>query len=305
MKKGRRNFIKHAGLFAAGTILLPQIAISYGQSSAAALSKLADHMSGSGTPSLDKFGIQLYTLRDVFPEEPKRTLKQLAGFGYQQIEGYEGPQGMFWGMGNKGFKSYLDDIGLTMISSHVNIHKDFEVKAGQAAEIGMKYLICPYIGPQKSVEDWKKVKDKFNACGEICRKNGIRFAYHNHAYSFKAFSGMIPHDFMMDNTDPELVDHEMDIYWVVTGGADPIDYLTRYPNRFKLCHVKDRMKNAGDEREASCDLGTGIIDFSKILNVASKNGMEYFILEQERYDNSTPILSAQKGANYLKQLEFS
>ena len=262
-------------------------------------------METAPSPSLEKFGIQLYTLRDDIPKDPKGILKQLASFGYQQIEGFEGAQGMFWDMPHTDFKKYLDDLGLEMISSHCNIYENFETKAAQAAEIGMSYLICPHVGPQKSVEDWKKVTEKFNECGKICKDNGIRFAYHNHAYSFKAFSGMIPHDFLMENTDPELVDHEMDIYWVVTGGADPVEYLTKYPNRFRLCHVKDRLRDAApDERSASCDLGTGSIDYPKILKIAAENGMKYYILEQERYDNSTPIKSAQAGAEYLKKLVF-
>ena len=201
---------------------------------------------------------------------------------------------------------YLDDINIKMVSAHCNIKEDFEKKAAQAAEIGMEYLICPWVGPQKSMDDWKKVTDEFNACGEICKKNGIKFAYHNHAYTFKAFSGMIPHDFVMENTDPALVDHEMDIYWVVTGGADPIEFLNKYPNRFRLCHIKDRMKTApADERMASCDLGTGKIDFPKILKVAKEKGMKYFILEQERYDNSTPLKSVEVGAKYLKEFKFA
>jgi len=244
-------------------------------------------------------------LRDIIPDDPKGTLAQLASFGFNQIEGYDGDQGMFWNMGHKDFKMFLDDQGLDMVSSHCNIRENFEEKAEQAAEIGMKYLICPYIGPQKSMKDWQKVTDRFNECGAICKKAGIRFAYHNHAYSFKAFSGMIPHDFIMEQTDPDLVDHEMDIYWVVTGGADPAEYLKKYPNRFKLCHVKDRMKDAGDERQASCDLGTGIIDYPSILKVAADTGMEYFIMEQERYDNSTSIKSAEAGAEYLKKLVFT
>lgn len=254
--------------------------------------------------SLDAFGIQLYTLRDIINEDPKGILESLSDFGFKQIESYEGPQGIFWGMGHREFKSYLDDLGMKIVSTHCDIHKNFEEKAAQAAEIGMPYLICPSIGPQKSKEDWKKVCDLFNEKGAICKKHGIKFAYHNHAYSFKAFTGMIPHDFMMDNTDPELVDFEMDIYWVVTGGADPEDYLIKYPNRFKLCHVKDRMRNT-DEHGASCNLGTGIIDFPKILKTAKAQGMEYFIMEQERYDDTTPLQCAEAGAKYLQDFKFA
>ena len=307
MKNNRRKFIKNAGALAVASTILPQWGCKdfkegfdkgYNDAKAA-----KEAVAAKG--SLDAYGIQLYTLRDIIGDDPKGTIKQLAGFGFKQIESYDGEQGMFWDMPHKDFKMYLDDLGLDMISSHCNINENFEEKAGQAAEIGMKYLICPYIGPQTSVEAWQKVTDRFNACGEICRKAGIRFAYHNHAYSFKAFSGMIPHDFMMENTDPDLVDHQMDIYWVVTGGADPISYLEKYPGRFTLCHVKDRMKDAGEEERATCTIGTGIIDFPKILKVGKDNGMKYFIMEQERYDGTTPIQCAEDGAKYLSQLVFA
>lgn len=304
MKNQRRSFIRNASFLAAGTLLSPYLSCSSQETTSTNTSLPTTPAEVKG--SLDQFGIQLYTLRDDMPKDPKGVLKQLASFGYQQIEGYEGEQGMFWNMKNTEFKKYLDDLGLNMVSSHVDIRKDFEIKAAQAAEIGMKYLVCPYVGPQTSMDEWKKVTDRFNACGEICKKNGIRFAYHNHAYTFKAFSGMIPHDFVMDNTDPEIVDHEMDIYWVVTGGADPVEYLTKYSNRFRLCHVKDRIKDAlPEEEKASCDVGTGSIDFAKILKVAKENGMQYFIVEQERYDNSTPLKSAEVGADYLKKLVFA
>ena len=294
MNNHRRSAIRNGLALSAGCLLAPHL-IASGKNEINQIEK----------PSLHSFGIQLYTLRDDMPKDPKGLLKQVASFGFKQIEGYEGPQGMFWNMKHTAFKSYLDDLGLTMISSHCNIFENFEEKAGQAAEIGMKYLICPYIGPQKSVDDWKKVTDMFNQCGEVCVKSGIRFAYHNHEYTFRPFSGMIPQEFLMENTEPDLVDHQMDIYWVVTGGADPIDYLKKYPNRFRLCHVKDRMKDASpEEKRASCDLGTGSIDYPRILKIASETGMKYFILEQERYDNSTPLKSAKAGAEYLQKLVF-
>lgn len=310
MKNDRRKFLQVAGALTAGAFLFPHLACSDPSTNSNNNSdgKMTADSTASPTMTkgnLDQFGIQLYTLREDFPKDPKGVLKQLASFGYHQIESYEGPGGIFWDMGHLEFKNYLDSLGLTMVSSHCDIKKDFEIKAAQAAEIGMKYLICPYVGPQTSMENWKKTTDRFNECGKICKDNGIKFAYHNHAYTFKPFSGMIPHDFIMDNTDPDLVDHEMDIYWVVTGGADPIKYLKKYPNRFRLCHVKDRMKNVpAEEQSASCDLGTGIIDYPKILKVAKEQGMEYFILEQERYDNSTPLKSAEHGADYMKNLVF-
>lgn len=303
MNTKRRSFVRYSAALAAGAVVFPQWAC---KDSGATIAKDVSegYKAGFGAGSIDRFGIQLYTLRDVITEDPKATLKTLASYGFKQFEGYDGPQGMFWNMKHTEFKKYMDDLGVQFVSSHVNINENFEEKAGQAAEIGMEYLVCPYIGPQTSMDAWKRVTDRFNECGAICKKAGVKFAYHNHAYSFKAFSGQIPHDFIMENTDPDTVDHEMDIYWVVTGGADPKEYLTKYPNRFRLCHVKDRMKDAGDERMASCNLGTGIIDYPSILKVAQAQGMKHYIMEQERYDGTTPMAAAKAGAEYLKKLEF-
>jgi sugar phosphate isomerase/epimerase len=295
MKNNRRTFLQLAGTVSAGTLLFPHLGCS----------ATKNNMSTT-TSGIDKFGIQLYTLRDDMPKDPKGVLKQLASYGYKQIESYEGPEGIFWGMGHTGFSKYLNDLGMKLVSSHCDIKTDFEKKASQAAEIGMSYLVCPWIGPQKSVEDWKKVTDLFNECGAICKKNGIRFAYHNHEYTFRAFTGMIPHDFIMDNTDPDLVYHEMDIYWVIVGGADPKEYLKKYSNRFKLCHIKDRLKGTPEgEKSASCILGTGEIDFPSILKVAKEHGMEYFITEQERYDAGTPLESVKANAAYMKGFKFA
>jgi sugar phosphate isomerase/epimerase len=254
---------------------------------------------------LKAFGLQLYTLRSDFPKDPKGVLKQVAGFGYKQVESFEGPKGMFWGMTNKEFKAYLDELGMTIVSSHCDISKDFERKAAEAAEIGMKYLICPYKGPQKDIDAFKKFADEFNQKGEICKKNGIRFAYHNHDYSFVPFNGEMGQDVMMKNTDPALVDFELDMYWVVTGGQDIETWLKKYPNRFRLCHVKDRKKDAKPtDKDASCDVGTGSIDYAKILKTARKNGMQYYIVEQERYDGTTPLKAAEACAAYMKKLSI-
>lgn len=252
---------------------------------------------------LKNYGIQLWTVRDEIPKDPKGVLKQLASFGYTQIESFEGSKGIFWGMTPSDFKKYMDDLGVKIISSHCNIEKDFEQKAADAATIGMKYLICPYKGPQKSIDDFKKIADEFNQKGEICKKNGIRFAYHNHDYSFTAQDGHVPEDVMLANTNSDTVDFEMDIYWVVTAGSDPIAYLNKYKNRFRLGHVKDRIKNT-KEKDASCILGEGSIDYPSILKQAKANGMEYFIVEQERYDNTTELDSAKADAKYMSMLSI-
>jgi sugar phosphate isomerase/epimerase len=288
----RRNFLKTTGTLASGLLI--------GSRSAFAMS---DDFGNNA--AIKNFGLQLWSLRSDLPKDPKGVLKQVASFGYKQIESYEGKDGIFWGMTNKEFKKYMDGLGMTIISSHCDINNNFETKAAQAGEIGMKYLICPHLGAQKTIDDYKRAAEKFNACGEICKKHGLRFAYHNHGYSFTQFEGVMPQDVMMQHTNAALVDFQMDIYWVVTAGADPVQWLNKYPGRFKLCHVKDRLKNADPKNEdASTDLGTGSIDFKTILHTAAAKGMQYYIVEQEHYDNSTPLKSAEVDAAYMKKLKI-
>ncbi|HEX5651464.1 MAG TPA: sugar phosphate isomerase/epimerase, partial [Chitinophagaceae bacterium] len=206
MNQSRRKFIKLSGAMGTG------IAFS-------SLTGLA--LNSCGGQKIDKFGLGLYTLRDDLPKDPKAVLTEVAAAGYKQIESYEGPLGIFWGMGHTGFKKLMDDLGMTIVASHADINKDFETKAAQAAEIGMKYLLSPWLGPQKTLDDYKKAAETFNQKAEICKKNGIRFGYHNHDYTFIPLEGQMPQDILMSNTDPSLVDFELDIYWIVTAGQDP------------------------------------------------------------------------------------
>ncbi|SJZ61231.1 sugar phosphate isomerase/epimerase family protein [Sediminibacterium ginsengisoli] len=252
----------------------------------------------SAMKKLPSFGLQLWTVKDDITKDAKSTLKKLSEYGYKQIESFEGKSGMFWGMTNKEFKKYMDDLDMKIVSSHCNNTVDFERKAAEAAEIGMKYLICPYKGKQKSIDDFKRFADEFNKSGEICKKNGIRFAYHNHDYSFKEIDGKIPQVVMMDGTDKNLVDFQMDIYWVVAAGEDPKKWFERYPDRFRLCHVKDLAKT--DKGHESVQLGKGTIDFPSILKYGQDKGLKYFIVEQEAFTGTTPLQSADADAAYMK-----
>ena len=303
----RRQFLKMSGNLAALLALGPVACklSSNDQKESKEDTTAANAGTVAAGTALAAFGLQLYTLRDDLPKDPKGVLKQVASFGYKQIESFEGKDGMFWGMSNTDFKKYMDDLGMVIVSSHCDINKDFEKKAADAAAIGMKYLICPWLGPQKKIDDFKKAADEFNKRGEICKKNGIRFAYHNHAYSFEPVDGQLGQDVMMNNTDPDLVDYEMDIYWVAAAGQDPEAWLKKYKNRFRLCHVKDRAKGATPaDHDASVDLGTGSLDYSRLLKTASENGMEYYIVEQEKYEGTTPLKSVEANAAYMKNLKI-
>lgn len=291
MSNKRREFLKNAAILGSGFLFSKYMTGCSATSKTAAINK--------------NFGIQLYTVRDVLPNDPKGVLTKLASFGYKEIESYEGDKGMFWGMKNTEFKKLMDDLGMKIVASHCETEKDFERKAAEAAEIGMSYLLSPWLGPRPKLDDFRKAADRFNQYGEVCRKNGLRFAYHNHDYSFKLVEGQYPQDIMMKNTDKDLVDYEMDIYWVVTAGQDPVEWINRYPGRFKLSHIKDRMKNVPlSEGDASTVLGKGMIDFPTILAAARKQGMDHYLVEQERYDNTTSMDAARDDADYLKKLRI-
>ncbi|MCC5914857.1 MAG: TIM barrel protein [Balneolaceae bacterium] len=284
MTISRRSFLKKTGLLAAGA-------------SVATLPFLTS--CGSRERDIPPFGLQLYTLRDVMPDDPVTVLRELADMGYKQIESYEGPMGMFWGMENTEFRSLMDDLDMTIISSHANVFDDLERKVEEAAEIGMKYIVCPWIGPQDSMDDYRQIADQFNEIGEVANSAGIKFAYHNHEYTFEEMDGELPQDVLMERTDESLVEYQMDIYWFAAGNQDPAEWIRRYPGRFTSSHVKD-IQN-GDDHE-SVVLGTGSINFEELLPLAKENGMEYFIVEQEAYTNTTPMEAVQANAIYMQEL---
>lgn len=295
MSYKRRDFIKNAAAGLAVTAISGNL--------------MSCSSSKNATGNLGKFGLQLYTLRDVLAGDPKGILKQVADMGYKQIEGYEdGKMGIYWGMTNVEFKNYMDQLGMQMVSTHCDINTDFERKAAEAAAIGMKYLIAPSLPNEDKMDKdaYKRAADLFNEKGRVCKNAGLRFAFHNHDQAMRQRdSGFIGEEVLLGNTDPSLVDYEMDIYWVVTGGQDPIEWLKKYPNRFRLCHIKDRAAGAPlSDHDASVDVGKGGIDFKKILAVAKNNGIEYYIVEQEKYVNTTPLEAARTDAEYLKKLRI-
>ena len=271
---------------------------------------------------IEQFGIQLWTVRDFMANDVTGTLKDLGAYGYKQIESFQGDQGVFWGLRPKEFSDFLGDHGMSCISAHcdsqfaLDLKKEDEFKkmADDAASIGIKHLINPFLGNLKTIDEFKEATDGFNRLGAIANKAGLRYAYHNHHYSFKEIDGVLPQDLMMSGTDPDLVDFEMDIYWVVEANHDPVKWLEKYPNRFKLCHIKDRYEDTKVEQlkkeepvdgdwplNVSCVLGQGKIDFDKILDVAKDQGMEQWIVEQERYDEITSMEAAKADAIFMKR----
>lgn len=288
----RRSFIKQSSLLALSIPLIK--------------SNLFAEIKSRKLPAI---GVQLYMVKEDMAKDAPGTLTQLGKMGYTQIESYGGDKGIFWGMTNKDFNKLANDNGLTMISSHyAGDTEGFEKTAAQAAEIGMKYLIYPWKGPQKTIDAFKRIADEFNGYGEICKKNGLRFAYHPHDYPYKPVDGQLPINVLLDNTDKNLVDFEMDYYYTVTEGQDPEAYIKKYHPRFRLCHMRDVLKErlpVGSQEESACDLGKGIINYPHLLSTALDNGMEYFFVEQSRFFHETPLQSAAYNADYLKALKLA
>jgi sugar phosphate isomerase/epimerase len=287
----RRSFIKNTGLFALSIPFIQENLIS-----------------GFDSRTLPAIGIQLYMVRDDMKKDPVGTLKKLGEMGYTQIESFGGDEGIFWGKTNKEFNNMARESGLTLVSSHYEGNNEgFEQTAALSAEIGMKYLIYPWKGPQKSIDDFKKIAEEFNGYGAICKKHGLRFAYHPHDYPYKKVDGQLPIDVLLDHTDPDLVDFQMDIYYTVTEGLDPEYYIKKYKPRFRLCHMRDVMKvrlPAGSKEESACDLGDGIINYKHLLATALSNGMKYFFVEQSRLYHETALQSAAVNEKYLKNLKL-
>lgn len=292
MNKPRRKFLQKGAMLGAGAVLFPF--------------EFASAKNGSLNPTkakLSKFGIQLYSVKEEMANDAAGTMRKLAGYGYRQFEGFDGGKGILWGMKPAECKSLMGDIGVDFISSHANVFQDLDAQAEQAAGVDMKYLICPHIGAQKSIDEWKKVADRFNEAGATLKSHGLKFAYHNHDYTFKMLDGQLPQDILMENTDPDLVDFELDMYWSYVAGYDPLEYVAKFPGRFKLCHVKDAEADSGDAHDRGVLLGSGEIAYADIIKKSKKYGMEYFIVEQERFVGTNPLEAAEKNAAYLGKLK--
>ncbi|MGG5210464.1 sugar phosphate isomerase/epimerase family protein [Chryseobacterium sp. MIQD13] len=235
--------------------------------------------------------VQLYTIRDAVSENPEKALEKLAALGFTELEIY-GYNGTFFGKNKAEFQAILKQTGLKVISSHHTtgtIYKDkgtllygWEKSVEDLHFIGSKYMVCSYLFPEeRTVENYKKLPELFGKAAETTKKAGIQFAYHNHDFEFEELEDhKSVYDFILENTSPELVKMELDLYWISKAGLDPLAYFEKYPGRFPLWHVKD-MK-AGTNKFT--EIGNGIINFKRIFEAKEKAGLKYWFLEQDSSD---------------------
>lgn len=252
----------------------------------------------SAKPKKKKIGIQLYSLRDVIGSDVPGTLAAISKIGYNSIEPY-GFDGSFYKYPAKDFRKMCLDLGMVISGTHCGITvENAPLYADKAAEAGLEYLILPSFGgrPEKTLDDYKKVALEMNQIGEITKKSGITFGYHNHNHEFRTIEGQLPYDTLLAETDPGLVTFEMDIFWVVKGGQDPLHYFDKYAGRFQLWHVKD-MGNDGE----SCIVGNGHINFKDLMKHSKQAGLKRIVYEQEAYSEGSSTYCAEQSYKYIQK----
>ncbi len=245
--------------------------------------------------------IQLWTLRNEMAKDVQATITEVSRLGYKAIETY-GFDGGFYGRDAREFSRFCADRGLAIFSSHSGITRENAAAfAEKAASAGLEFLILPSMmgRPEKSLDDFKRTADEMNAMGEQCLRHGLRFAYHNHDFEFRPLEGRLPYDVLLQYTDPKLVSFQLDIYWIIKAGKDPFWYFDKHPGRFTTWHVKDLATDG-----KSCIVGNGRIDFKNLLEKAAQSGVEKLIVEQEQYDEGTPLYCAGKSLAYINKHLF-
>ncbi len=252
-------------------------------------------------------GLQLYSIRDSIMRDVPGAIAKVARMGYTFCEPAGYGDGKFYGMEPADFKTLCEKNKLPVLSSHTGqalpdsanwdkVMAWWDKCIDDHAAVGAKFLVQPFMGREayQSLDTLKKYCDYFNLIGEKCNAKGIRFGYHNHDKELSTkLDGQTIYDFMLANTDPSKVMFEMDLYWTVMGGANPVDYFAKYPGRFELWHIKDK-----------AELGaSGMMDFAKIWAAARQSGMQYGIVEVEEY-NYDEFTSCKKSIDYLNASDF-
>ena len=277
---------------------------------AAALLPLCSHAM-SNNPKF-KMGYQLFSIRDEMTKNPIDTLKTLKKMGYEDFEiyGFDADKGMYYDFKSVEFKQILDDLGLSVTSGHYSFSpylnesdaklKSYVEKCITGAKIlNSNYITWPWIAPeQRTIDNFKLMSSKLNLIGEQVTEAGLGFAYHNHGFEFEDYNGENGFDIIVNETDPELVKLQMDMYWVMHSSKyTPKALIDAQPGRYVMWHIKDMDKVTRDYTE----LGNGSIDYSKILPDPMKSGLEYYYIEQGGNFAQNSMKSASASAKYFKQ----
>jgi len=260
----------------------------------------------SSTPLRLPIGLQLYSVRNLLPKDFDGTLHQLSAAGYKEVEA----AGYF----NKTaaeFRHAMDQAGLRCISAHhtlVQLRSQLDELIEFGHTLGLEYIICsssggvhrdPTAKGDLTLDDWRYVAGEFNRIGEKLKSAGITFGMHNHVPEFAVENGVLVYDELLRLTDPRYVVFEMDCGWVTAAGHNPVDYLSKAPERFPLLHVKDMTREA-DGKFHSVVMGTGVANYGPILRAAT--GLKHYFIEQEEFVGDT-MTELREDAEYMRKLD--
>lgn len=303
MNTSRRKFIQQSSIALAGAALV------------------SNKIFASAKAAGDILGLQLYTVRDDMKTDPSGTLKKLSAIGYKYVEHANYVDGKFYGYSPADFKKLLTDLNLDMISGHCvmtmkhwddatnNVTDAWKKTVEDAATVGQKYVVSPWMdeNARTNMDLLKKFMLMFNKSGELCKAHGMKFGYHNHNFeiSTKVSDGTL-YDYIIQNTDPNLVAQQIDIGNMYGVGGRGIDIIKKYPNRFELMHVKDEIPSTGkgemDDKFESTVLGKGLLGAKEVVDFAKKHGgTKVFIIEQESYQSLTPVDASKEDFEVMKK----
>lgn len=314
---------------------------STGWATAFALSPFAQNLMDDMTKKKKNLGVQLFSIPQMVDKDLKGTLQLLSEIGYKEVE-FFGPypfsapetieswkglaaqlgikRNAFYGYSIPEIKSMLSDFKLKTPSMHLDLitfRKNLKATLDAVAPLGVKYLALPAlsdINDRRTLDHYKRLTDEFNGFGQQMATYGMAFVYHNHGFEHAKMDGVVPMDYLLQNTDSKNVKFELDIFWMSAAGADPVDYLNRYPGRFKLMHIKDaaeKVRFTGDGGTPDqwmavfskmADPGTGVFDIQKMLQAGQKSGVEHFYLERDL--TPTPEATLKNSFANLSKMSF-
>jgi sugar phosphate isomerase/epimerase len=273
-------------------------------------STLAAFASIARAKKLQTIGVQLYTVRSVLPEKPAEILRALDAMGYREAEGN------FVDLDK--IVPNLQGLHLKLVSVHMDIPtvlkgKDDDLSRAFATvkKSGASYAVFPYLPPANrgGLDAVRRLSESLNHAGEKCRAEGLTFCYHNHAFEFEPMEGTTPLEVLMKTTDKKAVGLELDAFWVSVAGHDPVEMLKKYAGRVHLMHLKDKaqgtpvMYKESPGKEAFKEVGSGVLDWAKVLRAAAASGVEHYFVEQDQTPGD-PLDSLRQSIAYLKKLDY-
>ena len=254
----------------------------------ALLSGCATPTAGTGASFKGPIGLQLYSLRNDFKKDVPGTMAKVKSYNIKYVE-----SASTYGMETDKFLALLGANGLKAVSGHFNYdmyRTNAHEVAHQAAALGLKYAGCAWITHTGDFDEKKcrEAAEVFNHAGEVLAEHGIKFFYHTHGYEFQPYKNGTLFDLLMEETNPKFVRYQMDVFWIVHPGQDPVKLLGKYGSRFELMHVKDMkagtphdLTGHTDDLNNDVQLGTGIMDWPAILGAAKKAGVKWYFIEDE------------------------